>query len=128
MGSKKKKSAVRTHGLVIFSPSPLLGVSLELMGIGSVSWTKEVMYIGVNSCVCFCSCLCGSAHGSGCVVDGGSVERDQPDWRDEKLVKIKVSVLASCSTLTNFWSHLSQQGFTGTSQELSPASDVIINK
>ena len=72
-----------THALVIFSLSPWLGiwgVSLELMGIGVVSWTNEVrksvhvntcsIHFGTNSCVC--SCVCCSTHGSGCVVDDGS--------------------------------------------------------
>ena len=74
------------HALVIFSPSPQLGiwrVSLELMGRGVVSRTNKVsltMYIVniLNSCVCACACacvcssVCGSAYGSGCMVDGGS--------------------------------------------------------
>ena len=32
------------------------------------------IHFGANSCVCVCvrSCVCCSAHGSGCMVDGGS--------------------------------------------------------
>ena len=32
------------------------------------------IHFGANSCVCACvrSCVCGSAHGSGCMVNGGS--------------------------------------------------------
>ena len=56
-----------THGLVIFSLSPRLGiwgVSLELMGRGVVSWTNEVslsmsMYIWgvIHVCVLVCVAL-----------------------------------------------------------------------
>ena len=46
MGSKKTNIVMAmTHALVIFSLSPWLGiwgVSMELMGIGGVSWTNEV--------------------------------------------------------------------------------------
>ena len=70
MGSKKTKYCmVMTHALVIFSLSPRLGiwgVSLELMGIGVVSWINEVnvhvntctIHFGDNSCVCPCVFLC----------------------------------------------------------------------
>ena len=57
-------------------------MSLELMGIGVVSWTNEVrrsVNVHVNTCSihfdansCVCACVCCSAHGSGCVVNGGS--------------------------------------------------------
>ena len=69
MGSKKTNIASRVmmHTLVIFSPSPRLGiwrVSLvqELISKGSVSWTKEVslnvnLHFGVNSCVCVFLCV-----------------------------------------------------------------------
>ena len=47
--------------LALYSPSPRLGiwgVSLELMGRGSVSWTKEVsLHFGVRSCVCVRVCV-----------------------------------------------------------------------
>ena len=46
MGSKITKYCMAmTHALVIFNPSPQLGiwgVSRELMGKGVVSWTNEV--------------------------------------------------------------------------------------
>ena len=66
------------HALVIFSLSPRLGiwgVSLELMGKldkrgKSVHVNTCSIHFGTNSCVC--ACVCCSAHGSGCVVDGGS--------------------------------------------------------
>lgn len=51
--------------------------------------------------------------------------RDQPDRRDESLSKVQASVLASCSPLANFWSHLQEQGFEGKEDELIPASDVL---
>ena len=68
------------HALVTFSFSPRLGIwgaSLELMDIGvdkrgnlNVHVTKCSIHFRANSCVY--SCVCCSAHGSGCVVDGGS--------------------------------------------------------
>ena len=55
-------------------------MSLELMGAGvvrkldkrgkSVHVNTCSIHFGTNSCVCACACC--SAHGSGCVVDGGS--------------------------------------------------------
>ena len=35
------------------------------------------IHFGANSCVCVCVCVlvCCSAHGSGCVVDGGSARQ-----------------------------------------------------
>ena len=41
------------------------GGCLELVGRGEVS-----LHFGANLCVC--ACVCGSAHGSACVVGGGS--------------------------------------------------------
>ena len=70
------------HALVIFSLSPRLGiwgVSLELMDIRSGKLDKRGKSVHVNTCSvhfgtnsCVCACVCCSAHGSGCVVDGGS--------------------------------------------------------
>ena len=55
----------------------------------------------------------------------GALNRDFPDKRDEQIAKIQDSVLAICTLLGNFWSHIAKQGFTGNDQELIPASEVI---
>ena len=64
-----------------------LGVSLVLMRHRSGKLDKRgksvlvntcSIHFGANSCVCayMCSCVCCSAHGSGCVVDGGRATAD----------------------------------------------------
>ena len=68
-----------THALVIFSPSPDLGSVTGVDGQRSGKLDKQGKSVNVNvNSIHFgassrvCSCVCGSAHGSGCMVDGGS--------------------------------------------------------
>ena len=55
----------------------------------------------------------------------GALDRDFPDKRDEQMAKIQASVLATCTPLTNFWSNIAKQGFTGNDQWLIPLSEII---
>ena len=44
---------------------------------------------------------------------------DFPDKRDEQMAKIQASVLATFTPLTNFWSNIVKQGFTGNDQPVA---------
>ena len=41
------------------------------------------------------------------------------------MAKIQASVLATCTPLANFWSHITKQGCTGNDQELIPANELM---
>ena len=55
----------------------------------------------------------------------GALGKELPKKEDTQLAKIQAMVLAACAPLANFWSHLVEQEFTGKSDELIPASDVL---
>ena len=55
----------------------------------------------------------------------GALGKELPEKADTQLAKMQATVLATCAPLANFWSHLSEQEFTGKSEELTPVSDVI---
>ena len=54
----------------------------------------------------------------------GALGKELPEKVHTQLAKVQATVLASCSPLANFWSHLSKQEFTGKTEELTPISDV----
>ena len=51
--------------------------------------------------------------------------KELPEKADAQLARLQATVLATCAPLANFWSHLSEQEFTGKTDELIPVSDVI---
>ena len=55
----------------------------------------------------------------------GALGKELPEKADAQLAKLQATVLATCAPLANFWSHLSEQEFTGKTEELIPVSDVI---
>ena len=55
----------------------------------------------------------------------GALGKELPEKADAQLAKVQATVLATCAPLANFWSHLSEQEFTGKTEELIPVSDVI---
>ena len=55
----------------------------------------------------------------------GALGKELPEKADTQLAKVEATVLATCAPLANIWSHLSEQEFTGKTEELIPVSDVI---
>lgn len=51
--------------------------------------------------------------------------KDFPTKGDEELRRIQAPALAACAPITNLWSQMASQGFSGKQDEVIPTSDVI---